>query len=290
MAPRRTFLNDISVKAALYARVSTDDGRQTVANQVRQLRELAVAREFEIFREYTDEETGASANRASFLALLRDARLRRFRVLLITDLDRLTREGAAAGFAHLAELDRYGVRVVSLGQGWLDYDPRIDEDPELREMRNIQTAVALTWAALERQNLVFTQTGRALDDVADMYVRLVQRLHNQARTALLEYQAEHVERTDSLVATLHGVTLAYRTEGSAEQRLSAIGELIEPNGDRILEQCEAHRATAGRNYLPFLTRYYSHQRAALFSFLESVELLSVGALNGAGPPARWGWG
>ena len=153
MAPRRTFVNDVSVKAALYARVSTDDGRQTVANQVRQLRELALAREFEIFREYTDEETGSSANRASFLALLRDARLRRFRVLLITDLDRLTREGAAAGFAHLAELDRYGVRVVSLGQGWLDYDPQIDEDPELREMRNIQTAVALTWAALERQKI-----------------------------------------------------------------------------------------------------------------------------------------
>ena len=64
----------VSVKAALYARVSTDDGRQTVANQVRQLRELAAARDFEIFREYRDEETGVSANRASFLALLRDAR------------------------------------------------------------------------------------------------------------------------------------------------------------------------------------------------------------------------
>jgi len=50
--------------------VSTDDGRQTVANQVGQLRELAVSRDFEIFREYTDEETGASASRASFLALL----------------------------------------------------------------------------------------------------------------------------------------------------------------------------------------------------------------------------
>jgi DNA invertase Pin-like site-specific DNA recombinase len=84
MTSRGTSLNAASVKAALYARVSTDDGRQTVANQVRQLRELAAARNFEIFREYTDEETGASANRASFLALLRDARLRRFRVLLIT--------------------------------------------------------------------------------------------------------------------------------------------------------------------------------------------------------------
>ena len=127
---------------------------------------------------------------------------------------------------------------------------------DVASMNDLTEIKRLTLAA----TLVFTQTGRALDDVADMYVRLVQRLHNQARTALLEYQAEHVERTDGLVATLHGVTLAYRTEGSAEQRLSAIGELIEPDGDRILEQCEAHRATAGRNYLPFLTRYYSHQR------------------------------
>jgi predicted site-specific integrase-resolvase len=50
MASRPT---DSSVKAALYARVSTDDGRQTVENQVRQLRGLALAREFDIFREYT---------------------------------------------------------------------------------------------------------------------------------------------------------------------------------------------------------------------------------------------
>jgi len=57
---------------------------------------------------------------------------------------------------------------------------------------------------------------------------------------------EDVERTDSLVATLHGVTLAYLTEGSVEQRLSAIGELIEPDSDRILEQCEAHQAAQGR--------------------------------------------
>ena len=94
MASQQPPVKNGAVKAALYARVSTDDGRQTVVNQVRQLRELAAAREFDIFREYTDKETGASATRASFLALLRDARLRRFRMLLITDLDRLTREGA----------------------------------------------------------------------------------------------------------------------------------------------------------------------------------------------------
>jgi len=123
--------------------------------------------------------------------------------------------------------------------------------------------------------LVLVQTARALDDAADMFVRLVQKLHNHAYDALLQHQADHVERTDSLVATLHGVTLAYRSEGTAEERLNAIGAVLEPDADRILAQCEAHEATSGRNYLPFLARVYSYQRAVLFRFLERIQLVST---------------
>jgi TnpA family transposase len=66
-----------------------------------------------------------------------------------------------------------------------------------------------------------------------------------------------------------------RSGGTAEQRLSAIGAVLEPESDRILEQCEAHQATANRNYLPFLGQFYSHQRSALFRFLETIELVST---------------
>jgi hypothetical protein len=95
---------------------------------------------------------------------------------------------------------------------------------DVTSMNDLTKTKRLTLAA----TLVFAQMGRALDDVGDMYVRLVQRLHNQARTALLEYQAEHVERTDSLVATLHVVTLAYWTEGSAEQRYQPLASSSNP--------------------------------------------------------------
>jgi hypothetical protein len=55
----------------------------------------------------------------------------------------MSREGAAAGFGYLAELDRFGIRVGSQSRPkWLEYDPAVDYDPELREMRSIQTAVA----------------------------------------------------------------------------------------------------------------------------------------------------
>jgi hypothetical protein len=54
---------------------------------------------------------------------------------------------------------------------------------DVASMNDLTEAKRLTLAA----TLVFAQTGRASDDTADMYVRLVQRLPNQARTALLEY-------------------------------------------------------------------------------------------------------
>jgi predicted site-specific integrase-resolvase len=69
--PSRRQTYDVSVKAAIYARVSSDDGRQSTANQIQQLRELASVRQFEIIREYVDEETGASASRPAFLQLFR---------------------------------------------------------------------------------------------------------------------------------------------------------------------------------------------------------------------------
>ena len=49
---------------------------------------------------------------------------------------------------------------------------------DVASMNDLTEPKRLTLAAA----LVFAQTGQALDDVADMYVRLVQRLHNQART------------------------------------------------------------------------------------------------------------
>jgi hypothetical protein len=78
---------------------------------------------------------------------------------------------------------------------------------DLSSIHDCSEAKRLTLTAA----LVVVQIARALDDVADMFVRLVQKVHTHAKDALLQPQADHVDRTDSLVATLHGVTLAYRS-------------------------------------------------------------------------------
>ncbi len=78
--------------AAIYVRVSTD--RQTVENQLRELRQIAARRGWEVVQEYHD--TGISSAkgreaRAGLDEMLRDAQRRRFDVVMAWAIDRLGR-------------------------------------------------------------------------------------------------------------------------------------------------------------------------------------------------------
>ena len=101
------------MKAALYARVSTNDGRQSADTQLVEHRAVASARGWEVYREYVDQVSGAAGARAALEELMRDARARRFRVVLVFALDRLTREGVLRAFQRIEELKTYGVDFAS---------------------------------------------------------------------------------------------------------------------------------------------------------------------------------
>jgi TnpA family transposase len=142
---------------------------------------------------------------------------------------------------------------------------------DVTSMNDLPERKRLTLAAA----FVLTQMTRAMDDVAEMFLRQVQRRHNKAHEALLRHQAEHADRTDALIALLRDVTLAYKTEGTHEQRFAAIADLLGPDTEGILARCEAHRAVAGHNYLPLLPTFYRGRRGTLFRFLEGVPLTST---------------
>src|ERR1700757_3984782 len=123
--------------------------------------------------------------------------------------------------------------------------------------------------------LILKQVARALDDVADMFIRQVKKMHHKAEEALMQYQMAHAGRTDALIAVLRDITLAYKAEGSREERLALIETLLEKDADQILAQCIAHEAVAGSNHLSFLALFYSGRRSTLFLFLESTSLVST---------------
>lgn len=107
-------------KVALYARVSTKDGRQDTENQLIALREYCSKQNWQIVSEYVDHETGGHSRRAHFQRMFQDARQRKFDAVLFWSLDRLSREGVSATLNHLEKLTSYGVHWRSFTEEYLD--------------------------------------------------------------------------------------------------------------------------------------------------------------------------
>ena len=98
-------------RCAIYARVSTSD--QRVDNQLYDLRKFAELRGYEVACEYTDiGVSGSKARRPGLDAMLRDARKRKFSVLIVAAFDRVARS-TRHFLSVVDELDSLGIEFVS---------------------------------------------------------------------------------------------------------------------------------------------------------------------------------
>ncbi len=98
-------------KCAIYARVSTTD--QRVDNQLLDLRLFATQRGYEVAAEYTDVGvSGSKARRPGLDAMLRNARKRKFAVVIVAAFDRLARS-TKHFLTVVDELDSLGIEFVS---------------------------------------------------------------------------------------------------------------------------------------------------------------------------------
>ncbi|MBI4329746.1 MAG: recombinase family protein [Chloroflexi bacterium] len=108
------------MRVALYARVST--GGQDVTNQLPVLRQWAGAQGHTVGGEYTDVASGAR-RRERLDDLFEDARKRKFDIVAIWSLDRLTREGPLATLLYISRLAALGIKTYSHQEPYLD--PRL---------------------------------------------------------------------------------------------------------------------------------------------------------------------
>jgi DNA invertase Pin-like site-specific DNA recombinase len=110
-------------RPAIYARISTNEGRQHLDNQLAVCRQYAAAYKdhattceitwLACAHIYTDIESGGVAKRPGLASMLADARHGKFDVLLVFRLDRLTREGPGRAFELIRKLSDCGVDFVS---------------------------------------------------------------------------------------------------------------------------------------------------------------------------------
>jgi len=102
------------LKAALYARVSTQD--QNCEMQVRELREYAIRRGWNVSSEYIDTGwSGAKASRPELDRLMKDAAMRRFDAVMVWKLDRFGRSVRNC-LDGIESLRTNGVRFLAVSQ------------------------------------------------------------------------------------------------------------------------------------------------------------------------------
>ncbi|MFZ2077769.1 MAG: recombinase family protein [Xanthobacteraceae bacterium] len=135
------------MRAAIYARVSTDDKGQDPENQLRELRDWVINSGYVISREYVDYESGRKGveKRKQFAALVDDAAKRKFDCVLFWALDRFSRAGMTQTIIHLQRLSSYGVAFHSYTE------PHLATDNEL--VRNILLALLSSLAKVEAQKI-----------------------------------------------------------------------------------------------------------------------------------------
>jgi DNA invertase Pin-like site-specific DNA recombinase len=104
------------VKAALYARVSTNGHGQTVEPQLLELREYCQRRAWDVAGEYVDQGiSGVKETRPQLDRLMADAHKRRFDVVIVWKFDRFARSVSHLLRA-LETFNALGVQFVSLSE------------------------------------------------------------------------------------------------------------------------------------------------------------------------------
>lgn len=116
------------------------------------------------------------------------------------------------------------------------------------------------------------QYAQALDDTAELLVRMMQQVENSAQLHLREYQLAHQDRADRLVGELKAVLQVLETEPGS---VDAIRAALSDEHQHLLVACDEHLAYAGNNYLPFMLRPFRAKRSLLYNCLSILELHST---------------
>ncbi|HMV59033.1 MAG TPA: Tn3 family transposase [Nitrospira sp.] len=124
-------------------------------------------------------------------------------------------------------------------------------------------------------SLLKVQSAQVLDDLAEMLIKRMSAIHQKGKEALAEYRRQNQQRTDGLIQTLRDMVTAYRTEGTAQDKIAAMETVLPDQGEAVLQGCEDHMAYAGDNYYSFLWRFYKSHRATLFRVFKSISVTAT---------------
>jgi site-specific DNA recombinase len=142
-ASRKDCLMTAPVRAVAYYRMSDDRQENSIERQRSQVEPYATRHGYAVVRDYTDEGIAGDEERRrkAFLAMLDDARRKRFDVILCDDKDRFGRFDSITMGYYVKPLRDAGVRLETVAQGrvdWSSFAGRIT-DAVLQEAKKLES-------------------------------------------------------------------------------------------------------------------------------------------------------
>jgi len=122
---------------------------------------------------------------------------------------------------------------------------------------------------------------RVRDDIAEMFVRRMAKIHKRAKEELKSIILGQRARSEALIAKLADV-LAIVAEDLPDAELGRrIRQRVAPGNDldRLREECAEIQAWSLGNYLPLMWKHFRSHRAVIFRLVRSLTLQNT-AQNG----------
>lgn len=124
-----------------------------------------------------------------------------------------------------------------------------------------------------RGEVCFRAQVQTRDDLAEMFLKRMARIHARGKEELERVRAGHREATETLVATLADVLHVLDGNPPDEAAGRLVKQAIAPRGSvqELLATCEAITAYNGDNYLPLLWRFYKSHRQTLLRLARTLQ-------------------
>lgn len=123
--------------------------------------------------------------------------------------------------------------------------------------------------------LIHIQRAKCLDDIGDMFIKRMTKIHNNGQEALNQFHLEHQSMMDELFSKFYRLLLSYQNAPTDRDWVLAFSEIIGPDPEVLLEKIRIQMSYAGNNYYSFLWPFYKGYRSLLFELLEKIPLIST---------------
>jgi len=141
---------------------------------------------------------------------------------------------------------------------------------DVAEMRRLKPLKRYTLIVL----LIQSQLQKAMDDIAEIFIKTIRNLHNVAEERLRQYHLQHAEQIERLIGQFREVLTVLNEDGSEAERVARVEQSLDGDLEAWITECDEHMAYAGNNYYPFMLAGYVGKRSLLFKCLEALSLKS----------------